>query len=187
VEPEAIDLGLSVKWANFNVGAFHPTHCGDYFAWGEIDTKDKYGWSNYKWCEGTEATITKYNRADGLITLLPEDDAAYVHWGEKWRMPTRDEMESLNNCEWTLITKNGVKGYIVAGRNSHASKSIFLPAAGIVYHDGVSNVGLHGYYWSKSLFRGSPGGAHVMEIDSNYIDRYPHSRELGLSVRAVCP
>ena len=34
-EPEYVDLGLSVKWATFNVGATSPEDYGDYFAWGE--------------------------------------------------------------------------------------------------------------------------------------------------------
>ena len=96
----------------------------------------------------------------------------------------KDKIDSFFN----IYQKNTIsEPTFTVNAMSYTDKSIFLPAAGIVYHDGVSNVGLHGYYWSKSLFRGSPGGAHVMEINLNYIDRYPHSRELGLSVRAVCP
>ena len=36
---EAVDLGLSVKWATCNVGAIRPEECGDYFAWGELHPK----------------------------------------------------------------------------------------------------------------------------------------------------
>lgn len=32
--PEAVDLGLSVKWASCNIGATTPEGYGDYFAWG---------------------------------------------------------------------------------------------------------------------------------------------------------
>ena len=31
----AVDLGLSVKWANANVGADSPEAFGNYYAWGE--------------------------------------------------------------------------------------------------------------------------------------------------------
>ena len=33
---EAVDLGLSVKWANMNVGATKASGFGSYFAWGEV-------------------------------------------------------------------------------------------------------------------------------------------------------
>ena len=38
----AVDLGLSVKWAICNVGAYRPEECGSYFAWGEITEKSEY-------------------------------------------------------------------------------------------------------------------------------------------------
>ena len=39
---EAVDLGLSVKWAPYNVGASKPTEYGNYYAWGEIEPKTDY-------------------------------------------------------------------------------------------------------------------------------------------------
>ena len=32
---EAVDLGLSVKWATMNIGASNIYDVGEYFAWGE--------------------------------------------------------------------------------------------------------------------------------------------------------
>jgi hypothetical protein len=34
--PDALDLGLSVKWATRNIGANKPEERGDFFAWGEV-------------------------------------------------------------------------------------------------------------------------------------------------------
>ena len=45
VEVQAVDLGLSVKWANMNVGAINPEDYGDYFAWGETTTNVNWGGS----------------------------------------------------------------------------------------------------------------------------------------------
>lgn len=60
-QPNAIDLGLSVLWADCNIGADRPTAYGDYFAWGEIELKDTYSWDNYKYCQdGDEHKLTKY-------------------------------------------------------------------------------------------------------------------------------
>ena len=132
VEPEAVDMGLSVKWATFNVGATSPEDYGDYFAWGETEPKETYSWATYKW--GTSSNLTKYNTTDGKTILDPEDDAAQVHWGDKWRMPTKEEIEELiDNCTWTESTENGVKGYVVTSK--HTGNSIFFPYSGYFNHD----------------------------------------------------
>ena len=55
-----VDLGLSVKWANMNVGATYPEEYGDYFAWAEINSKSKYDWSTHKYCNGSFDKQTKY-------------------------------------------------------------------------------------------------------------------------------
>ena len=77
-----VDLGLSVKWATCNVGATKPEEYGDYFAWGEVEPKEKYDWSTYKYYAGTESGLTKYctNSNFGIVdnkTILDSaDDAA---------------------------------------------------------------------------------------------------------------
>ena len=43
-----VDLGLSVKWARCNIGAFSPEQYGSYFAWGETSTKSSYTSGNSK-------------------------------------------------------------------------------------------------------------------------------------------
>lgn len=50
-QPNCIDLGLSVLWADRNIGANSPTDYGDYFAWGEIkpNTQGMYIWLYYKY------------------------------------------------------------------------------------------------------------------------------------------
>ena len=133
-EPEYVDLGLSVKWATFNVGASKPEDYGDYFAWGETETKDKYSWATYKWCDGTSTNMTKYNTEDRKTILEPADDVAQVHWGGKWRMPTKEEIEELiDNCTWSESIQNGVKGYVVTSK--HTGNSIFFPYSGYFNHD----------------------------------------------------
>ena len=60
VEPEMVDLGLSVQWATFNLGATRPEQTGYYYAWGETEPKWEFSWANWKWCDGTADTINKY-------------------------------------------------------------------------------------------------------------------------------
>ncbi|MBO5346128.1 MAG: fimbrillin family protein [Paludibacteraceae bacterium] len=193
---EWVDLGLSVKWATCNVGATKPEEYGDYFAWGEVEPKRHSGWDIYKYCEGTENTLTKYCCSSGLgnngfiddkIVLDPEDDAAHVNWGGAWRMPTYDELDELiMRCTWTWITQNEINGYKIIGLNGN---SIFLPAAGSKTDNqgNVSCVGSEIHYWSSSLDIGSPNYAHVVcniwgrvNLDVRY------QRCSGLSIRPVC-
>ncbi len=84
---EPVDLGLSVLWASWNVGAECPEDYGNYYAWGEIEEKCIYDWSTYKWCNGSDKSMTKYctnssyGTVDGKTILEPEDDVAHVLWG----------------------------------------------------------------------------------------------------------
>lgn len=118
-----VDLGLSVNWATCNIGADAPYEYGDYFAWGETQPKNDYSYSTYKWCNGSQTTLTKYNidssygTVDNKTTLEPADDAATVNWGGAWRMPTHDEQLALiDSCYWEWTTnydEKGITGYIV--------------------------------------------------------------------------
>lgn len=180
--PEAVDLGLSVKWATCNLGANSPEEHGYYYAWGETLPKSNY--SIYKWRDGT--TLTKYNYGvvDYLIQLELSDDAARVNWGGVWRMPTRDEFnELINNCTWTWTTYNGENGYLVSSKKN--DNSIFLPAVGYWQGTTFYNDRSYGGYWSSSLNTDSPNSAWALSIQSRKINMYGHSRDNGLSVRPV--
>ena len=187
---EYVDLGLSVKWATCNVGASKPEEYGDYFAWGENHPKSTYNWSTYKWCDGSETTLTKYNSnsSNGIVdnkrTLELDDDAARVNWGGSWRIPTSQELEELRTeCTWILTTQNGVKGYNVTSKNN--GNSIFLPAAG--YHDysGIDYAGTYFYCWSNSLY--TVTSAFFLYTSASTVVKWgPRDRYYGLSVRPVC-
>jgi len=187
-QPEAVDLGLSVKWATCNVGATKPEEYGEYFAWGETEPKGDYSWSTYKWCNGSSSSLTKYNTdsscgtVDNKTVLASEDDAAHVNWGGDWRMPTDAEWTELRtNCTWTWTTQNGVNGRLVTGPNGN---SIFLPAAGVRIGTYLSDAGSCGLYWSSSLNAGSPNGAWNVSFDSDNVLRGNYGyRDLGQSVR----
>lgn len=183
---EQVDLGLSVKWASWNVGASRPEEYGYYFAWGETEPKDDYSWSTYKW----SSSLTKYSSSDGKTVLDAEDDAASVNWGGSWRMPTYAEMDELrNNCTWTWTSNyngTGIHGQIVTSKKTgYTNKSIFLPAAGFRYGTYLYNVGSSGLYWSSSLDPGRPDRAWSVGFDSSGVSRSGFSRDDGQSVRPV--
>ncbi len=146
---EYVDLGLSVKWATCNVGATYPSDCGDYYAWGETTTKTTYSWSNYKWCNGSETTLTKYctnknyGTVDGKTVLDPEDDAASVNMGGSWRIPTVEEWKELrDNCMWTSV----LGGFLVVGPNGN---QLILPYVDFVEYEKDSN---SAYYCTDSTY-----------------------------------
>ena len=155
-----VDLGLSVRWATTNVGAAKETDCGDYFMWGETTPNITCSWQNYKYCDGSENTLTKYNinssygTVDNKTTLDLEDDAARFHMGGDWRMPTRTEIqELLNNTthEWfDNFNGTGRKGYKFISK-ADTSKYIFIPASGERDGDNVWDTNLSCHLWSSSL------------------------------------
>ena len=185
-----VDLGLpsGTLWATTNVGADKPEDYGDYFAWGETTPKSSYDWSNYKWCRGSDKTMTKYcsdsdhGSVDNKMELELSDDAAYVNMGSGWRMPTREQQDELReNCKWTWKKRNGVNGYEV----SHNGKSIFLPAAGAHLRGLVDGIGTHGAYWSRTLDTCISDGAYHVIFTSGYVGLFDIYRDGGRSVRAV--
>ena len=188
----AVDLGLSVKWANCNLGANSVEGYGDYYAWGETETKNYYSWSNYKWCEGSENTLTKYNTnknygvVDNKGVLSAEDDVAHVKLGGEWHIPTRAEWEELRaGCEWTWTTHNLVPGALVMAENGN---SLFLPAAGIWGDSTLDNKGIWGYYYSASLYESWPASTWMLRLSPSYpgemIDGN-YYRSQGMSIRPV--
>ena len=137
--PEPIDLGLSVKWATFNLGATKPEGIGDEFAWGEKQPKDRYGLDNYLWYSRLDGQYTKYNwrsdygPVDNKIFLDVEDDAATSILGDGWRMPTMEEMmELIYHCDWTYFENyqgSGISGCVVRGKKEgYTDNFIFIPS-----------------------------------------------------------
>lgn len=188
---EAIDLGLSVKWASCNVGASSPEESGGYYAWGEIEEKTNYDWSTYKWCKGSYDSLTKYctNRYYGTVdnkaTLDPEDDVAHVKWGGDWRMPTLNEIKELcEKCSWQWTEVNSVSGHKVTGPNGN---SIFLPAAGYLNGTEVKSYGSYGIYSSSILDTTGYSNTSVYTLDIDYggVQWSFASRFIGFTVRPV--
>ena len=184
-EPSRVDLGLSVKWASFNLGASKPTEYGGYYQWAGTEnvsdtniylslmncpyhtgSSSSSGWTKYN-------TESSYGTVDNKTVLEAKDDAASVALGGKWRVPTDAEWSELintDNCSWTWTTIDGVEGYKVQSKKSgYTDKWIFLPAAGFRIYGSFSNVGSYGEYWSSSLSTDHTGNAHEMSFESRFV------------------
>ena len=176
----AVDLGLSVLWANVNVGADISSECGDYFAWGETASKSKYTWDSYDF--GTELALTKYT-GKGTSVLEADDDAARKNLKGNWRMPTVDEMNELRNqCSWSWSSRGGQNGFLVTAKNGN---SIFLPAAGSRLSSDDPKPGKEGVYWTSSLYSAVPSRAWLLSFSASEAKTTYSYRCYGHSVRAV--
>lgn len=181
-----VDLGLSVKWASMNVGASSPEEYGNYYAWGETQTKSSFTKGNYVY----------YDLESRAYMDLGEDisgteyDAATVNWGEEWRMPTMAELQELVDlCTWAEYRLNRVKGNRITGPNGN---SIFIPNSGYwqnssKYFDNDYPEGSFGLFWSSSLEPLKKEEAYIMNCESgNGIVAYRYwYRHFGLPVRPV--
>lgn len=182
---EWVDLGLSVKWATCNIGASSPSDYGDYYAWGETNTKSRYDWSNCFDCLDKTGDSWGIYKIGGQTRITPTSghDTARENWGGTWRMPTNAENEELcKKCKWTWTSKNGHNGYTVTGPNGN---SIFLPAAG--WRNGAETycVGKRGDYWSSTLSTSTSCRARYLFFYDGNHDTYYYSRRRGRSVRPV--
>ena len=163
----AVDLGLSVLWADMNVGASVPSDYGKLFGYGDP--------SGEKW-SGNE---NEYPKIDIIGT---EYDIAKVNWGGKWRMPTVKELEEISEkCSWKPSTLNGVKGNEVTGPNGN---TIFFPFAGNRIEANICRAGQIGACWAGNLSNfGS--SVNMLFFGCSATLNYGANASWGVSVRPV--
>ena len=193
---EYVDLGLpsGTKWATMNVGASKPSDAGLYFQWGDTvgytaeqvgtgDGQKKFDsdWNDYKW--GKSPNFTKYTTTGATLEL--EDDAAHVHMGGSWHMPTPDQIqELLNNTTNTWETQDGVNGRLFTSKKD-GTKSIFIPAAGYAGGGSVQSSGGRGNVWSSMLSPGNVEYGQSLYFGSDNVYLSYNRRCDGFSVRGV--
>ncbi len=131
---DLVDLGLSTKWAKYNVGATKETELGGLFGFGDM--------TGFK----TSVLMEDYASEDIYKTDRDVANKAYGSW---LTMPTVEEFEELfNECKKEWVEQAGVAGYKLTGPNGN---SIFLPAAGSRTQQTVSGQGINGLYLSGSI------------------------------------
>ena len=205
--PEAIDLGLSVKWADINLFSSEPFSIGGHVSWGEMYGNGFYDWSHYKLCKRSKYALTRYNsdkdygKVDNKTDFKDynyKDDAARAYLGGKWRIPTNDEWTELEeNCNWKWEYKyikdpanpnKNLKlgGYRITGKKEgYTDASIFLPATGYFNEKGENDFrGSIGAYWSSTAGSCATAmSAHFYGLEK--AKRQYSSRCQGLSIRPV--
>ncbi len=155
---EAVDLGLSVLWANCNLGAKQPRDYGAHVAWGEptgmLWSGAGVGWNDNGYTWNTSNYGGNNPPADIAETSL---DIVAQNWGDGWHVPSYSEAKELcEQCQWKLQTYGDIKWYEVIGPNGN---SIVMPLAGMYGDDiyatyrfqrGPLSVNERGYYWTSS-------------------------------------
>ena len=141
-----VDLGLpsGTLWADCNVGASASEQYGDFYAWGETQTKTSYTWSNYQYASGSQSTVQDI----GTHIAGTSYDVAKAKWGSEWVMPTLDQAnELIHYCDLSLAKVNNVKGIRFKGPNGN---SIFFPMTGYKADSGYQGEGSQTYIWTDT-------------------------------------
>ena len=182
---EAVDLGLSVKWGDRNIGASSPYEAGEYIAWGETSSKDayRYGPKNYV----CDFDFKKYNSIEGDKRY----DAAAKRLGGYWRMPTPEECrelfgnsklkrifdETLNKEYWEVIGPNGNK--------------LIFPIAGHKHENGVVEYRGQSEFWTSRYKDDNQwdGDAFSAVLSKDFVGTpwavEPNATYVGLNIRPV--
>ena len=175
---EAVDLGLSVLWANCNIGSDHPRNYGARLAWGEptgkLWTGEGIGRNDNGYTWDTNEYGGNNPPTDIAGTAL---DIVTLNWGEGWHIPTYDQAKELcEQCQWKLRTFGDLKWYEVIGPNGN---SIIMPLAGLYgdneyysnrFKAGPYNVGERGYYWtSTSCTTLGPGEQRGYDVNEGVV------------------
>ena len=167
-DEDLVDLGLSTKWAKYNVGATKATELGGLFGFGDMT--------------GFQTSINLEDYASADIYKTDRDVANKVY-GSWVTMPTIDEFEELfAECKKEWVEEDGVAGYKFTGPNGN---SIFLPAAGTRTQGTVSGEGLNGYYLSGSINATDNKFAMAYSFDQNTSRRTTTPVYQALAIRPV--
>lgn len=174
---EAIDLGLSVKWAPVNLEATtsNPDFEGEtftHFGWGDVTGVNKSDQLRYFPVLHPTTNILNDNTRD-IATKL---------WGDKWRLPSDKEVKELiEKCEWIWDETN--YGYRVIGPNDN---EIFLPALGSRYLNDIPNAQTEGHYWTGVYNKSDDETAYSLSFDQDGKELSDTTKRFfGLAIRPV--
>lgn len=168
---QAVDLGLSVNWSNFNLGATRNTSTGDYYMWGDTKTQTDFSKKNYPYLNADGSLIDISNEISNT-----DYDAAKARWKGSWRMPTQaDWSELINDCNWEWTTINNVEGFKVTSKKN--KNYIFLPITGQM--SGTNKVNsTEGHYWMSCP---DPATANRQEWALRMVFKLPSGTDTGNS------
>lgn len=163
-DPETIkgvDLGHDFYlFAPFNLGATSIEETGDFFAWGEVESKETFTEQNYALSSISsyydalkDTTVNMNGKIYKFKVFKPAYDAATQIWGDGWMIPNYVEINSFlqDKCAKEWVTINGTQGWKCYNKDDETkSKWIFLPATGIKVGSKVDATD-QGFYWTSHI------------------------------------
>lgn len=167
-DEEFVDLGLSVKWAKYNLGAKSENDLGGHFGFG-----DRTGVMN-SYLPEDYASEDLYRTTNDLIYQVTDGKAT---------LPSYEDFEELfAKCtsEWTTV--DGVNGFRLTGPNGN---TIFLPAAGTRTVNDVTGIGNNGYYATGSINPGDQRYYYGYQFSSATNSRMTAPVYQAMSIRPV--
>ena len=180
---EYVDLGLpsGTKWAKYNVGAYSETDNGLYFPFGgTVGLDSPYYEGNF------DSHKLKFN-GDKKATLHLDNDAAHIHMGRKWHMPSSEQIrELIKNTENIWVTdynNSGVNGRLFTSKRN--GEKLFFPACGLLFAEGYNGLNKFGYFWSNSVDNYRNDCGRDLLFGTVIIFNSIGNRTLGLCVRGV--
>jgi hypothetical protein len=195
---EYVEIG-GIKWATKNIGACNVTDNGLYFQWGDtsgytasdvLSMQKNFGWGSYIYGGDINGGQTKYNEyTDAKTVLDASDDAVTAAWGSNWRMPTKDEYQTLSTATTSTWTSDyegsGVAGLVLTSKED-SSKKLFFPAVGYCYEYNVNYVGSGLMYWSSTpeYFYGGYA-SNIQYLNGNLYFDGTSARSNGYAIRGI--
>ena len=186
----AVDMGTSVMWSSFNLGAEDEQTVvdehiaelrGSIVMWGANRDTGSYGSAAYTaYCNSLADGIAPNKLPIGYcFTADPRYDAATYQWGGAWRTPTAEEWEELFKvCTCT------VSGGIITFTSKKTNNTLKLKQIG--YYDSAKPAQTTtGYYWTASASTSNSTKAYSTIIDKSARIHTNASRYTGLPVRPV--
>lgn len=167
----AVDLGLSVKWANCNIGSKSAIEKGDLLGWG--DALGEYTFeTNY---------LNKRNIPNNIAGT--EFDIVTNKMGPEWQMPTVEMWEELfEKCSIEWLDTTFLRGFIATGRTG---EKVFFPAAGYRDETDICLKTRAYYYTANKNANHSSNVYYGMFCQENGLTMHESSYYIGRSIRGV--
>jgi fibrobacter succinogenes major domain (fib_succ_major) len=169
---DLIDMGTSVLWRAYNLGAENNLEDGDYYSWGAVNNAEYFGKSVW----GYKQVIKK------SISGLSDCDAARSLLGERYRIPTVEEWkELLAICDYKsqIVTYKGRNFVKLVSTKTH--NTLLLPYIGHMESDVCSN--RLAQYWTSEQNTGKSASICQFHNSGWNFDAVP--KWYGLPIRPV--
>ena len=174
--PELVDMGLpsGTLWAKCPIGTESQEDVGLLFAWGEktgysvsqVGVDKNFSWADYEYATSADAQsnygITKYNLTDGKIFLEPEDDIATILYGNKWHIPTVEQLQELiDNTDKSVSISGSNYNYVFTSKIN--GNQLFF-RQGLAYNGGFKEGSYNVIIPSNKVYVNNPWSTSMYSI-----------------------